>query len=211
MEKLIIKSITFIAGLKARQLGIATLMALGMVSASAQTPRLTEAKKSEVPALAAKSAVTVQLSQSRVVKGADGKEQLLDAKSVKPGDVIEYRVTYTNRSDKAVSGVVATLPIPVGLEYQSQSARPNAIPVQAATSDQVYGAEPLIHKIGGKTEPVPYADYRTLRWTIGQLAAHGQAIVSARAVVPVFAPTGASVAGAHAMPLAPPAIANARP
>ena len=37
---------------------------------------------------AADKTVSVALTQFKVVKGADGKEQLLDASSVKPGDVL---------------------------------------------------------------------------------------------------------------------------
>lgn len=182
----------------------ALVVALGVGSVAAQTPATAPAATKATAANAAvaakpAAAVTVLLTQAKVVKGADGKEQLLDAATVKPGDVIEYRATYTNRSAKPVTGVVATLPIPEGLQYQPLTAKPGATLVQAAVKGGDYSAEPLIRTVAGKVQPVPYAEYRSLRWSLGQLPAGGSAAVSARAFVQVFVPTAASgVAGAGA-------------
>ncbi len=43
------------------------------------------------------------LTQNKVTVGADGKEVLAPAAKAGPGDVIEYRVTYTNRSTVTVT------------------------------------------------------------------------------------------------------------
>ncbi|WP_323503886.1 hypothetical protein, partial [Cryobacterium sp. RTS3] len=59
----------------------------------------------------------MELIQAKVTKTADGKEHFSSADSIRPGDVIEYRAVYTNRTDKPVNGVIATLPVPEGLEY----------------------------------------------------------------------------------------------
>ena len=142
------------------------------------------------------SAITVELTQSKVVKGVDGKEQFLDATSVKPGDVLEYRATYSNRSAASVKSVVAALPIPEGLQYQPKSAKPFVAALQAATNDGKFGAEPLVRTVTGKTVPVPYADYRTLRWNLNELAAGAKTTVSARVVVQVFVPVVVPVAAA---------------
>ncbi len=141
------------------------------------------------PAAAAPSAVTVELQQHKVVRAADGKEQWLDATSVLPGDVLEYTATYTNKTGKPVSGLVADLPIPEGLEYLPRSAQPGAAGVKAAAKDGAFAAEPLMRKArDGKAEPVPYGEYRALRWTLGLLPAGGAATVSARAKVEVVVP-----------------------
>jgi uncharacterized repeat protein (TIGR01451 family) len=161
------------------------------------------------PALEAtqKKAVAVVLTQSKVVKDAQGKEQLVDASSVKPGDIVEYRAVYTNNTGKPVTGLVADLPIPEGLEYQPRSAKPGASLVQAATKEAVFGSEPLVRKAAGnKSEPVPYADYRSLRWTLGQLPANGSTAVSARAKVEAVVPPAPQVSAAT--PQAPPATAQ---
>ena len=145
----------------------------------------------------ARPAVTVELTQTKVIQGADGKEQFVDAATVKPGDLLEYR---------------ANLPIPVGLEYQPKSAKPATLQVQAATQEGKFSAEPLVRRIANQTTPVPYEDYRTLRWNLGQLPAGGQTMVSARVKVQTYiAPTAdAPIASGAALPNAPPpAVARA--
>lgn len=161
----------------------------------------------------AKPAVSVQLTQRKVTKDAQGKEQLIDAATVKPGDVLEYQATYTNTTSKVVTGLVGNLPIPEGLEYLPKSAKPGATLVKAATNDGVFAAEPLVHMVAGKTVPVGYGDYRSLRWTLGQLPANGVTVVSARAKVQVVVPSApmTSAAAAQAPPVAVRPAASATP
>ncbi|PIF73228.1 putative repeat protein (TIGR01451 family) [Variovorax sp. 54] len=177
--------------------GLGLLAAGGMAVALAQPATSVEAPRA--PATA--KAVTVVLTQSKVVKGPDGNEQLQDAATIKPGDVIEYKATYTNNTSKSVKGLVADLPIPEGLEYLPRSAKPGASLVKAATKDAVFEPEPLVRKLaGGKTEPVPYSEYRMLRWSLGQLPANGSTAVSARAKVEAVAPPPAPLASAAPPP-----------
>ena len=172
----------------ARFSAVATVGAGMLAMASLAAPA--SAQPAATPsAPVAEKTVAVALTQWKVVTGVDGKEQLLDASSVKPGDVLEYRATYTNHTGKTVSGLVADLPIPEGLEYLPRSAKPGAALVKAATKDGAYAAEPLMRKAANnKTEPVPYSDYRALRWTLGQLPAGGETAVTARARVEVVVP-----------------------
>ncbi|MGJ7528033.1 hypothetical protein [Variovorax sp. GB1P17] len=183
----------FAARMGAGAIVVASLSGLaGTAMAQSATAATEAAQKTQ------NKAVAVVLTQHKVVKDAQGKEQLLDAGSVKPGDVVEYQATYTNNTGKPVTGLVADLPIPEGLAYLPRSAKPGATLVQAATKDAVFGPEPLTRKVAGnKTEPVPYADYRALRWSLGQLPANGSAAVSARAKVETV------------VPLAPPAVVGA--
>ena len=138
----------------------------------------------------AKPAVDVVLAQSKVTRDAQGKEQLVAADAVKPGDVLEYRASYTNKSGKPVKGLVANLPIPEGLEYLPGTAAPGGEKVTAATKDGRFAAVPLSRMVNGKSEPVPYAEYRNLRWPLGELPASGTAIVTLRARVETAAPSG---------------------
>ena len=131
------------------------------------------------------------LTQFKVVKSKDGVEKLEDASKVNPGDVIEYQVTYKNNGNKAVAGMTANLPIPPGLEYQPGSAKPGNPQVKVAAADGAYAAEPLTRNIAGKTEKLPYKDYRSIRWTLGDLPAHGITTVTARAQVEKLAPPAA--------------------
>jgi uncharacterized repeat protein (TIGR01451 family) len=137
-----------------------------------------------------KAEATVQavLTQRKVVRSPEGVEKLEDASTVKPGDVIEYQVVYTNSGPKPVTGFVAELPIPEGLAYLPRSATPGESRVRAATKDGVYSAEPLTRNVAGKSEKIPYGDYRSLRWTLGQIPSHGVTTVSARAQVEAVVP-----------------------
>jgi len=143
---------------------------------------------STAQATATESAVEALLTQRKVVRSPEGIEKYEDASTVKPGDVIEYQVVYTNRGAKAVSGLVADLPIPEGLAYQPKSAKPGQSRVKVATKDGVFSAEPLSRNVAGKSENIPYADYRSLRWSLGQLPAHGVTTVTARAQVEAVVP-----------------------
>jgi len=151
------------------------------------------------PGAASEGAVRVHLTQARVEIEA-GKERLVEAESVKPGDVIEYRAVYTNTSKQSVSDLVARLPIPQGLEYVAKSAKASAglPPVQAAARDGKFAAEPLMVTEGGKKVAVPYDQYRELRWRVGAMEAGRSVTVSARARVP--APSQALPAASEVAP-----------
>lgn len=144
------------------------------------------------------------LLQFKVFKNAQGKEEFAEADSVKPGDIIEYRTIYTNNSGWPIAGLTAELPIPDGLEYLPQSAKPGAGKVQAATQNGAFAPEPLSRTVNGRAEPVPYNEYRRLRWALGALPARGLTTVSARARVE-------TATGPTARPAAPvaPALASA--
>jgi uncharacterized repeat protein (TIGR01451 family) len=147
------------------------------------------------PSGASAKPISVLLVQKKVLKDAKGVEQLVDAASVKPADIIEYHVTYTNISSKPVRGVVAELPIPEGLEYQALSAKP-ARDVLLAAKDVAYAKEPLVRKrADGKSEPVPYSEYRRVRWNLGVLAPGAAVDVYARAKVEVFSDKSQKTSG----------------
>ncbi|ACT51781.1 DUF11 domain-containing protein [Methylovorus glucosotrophus] len=137
-------------------------------------------------ATASQQAVTVNLIQNKVIKDEKGIEKRIEASSVKPNDVIEYRVTYKNVTDKPVKGLIANLPIPDGLEYQASSAKPSRNAVVAA-EDATYSREPLAKKQSdGTTKLVPYNEYRHVRWDLGTLAPGASVEVVARAKVEAF-------------------------
>ncbi|MDB5743496.1 MAG: conserved repeat domain protein [Polaromonas sp.] len=184
---------------------------LAMGGAGAQpTVAASQAISAATPAVV--KAVSVELTQSKVVKDAKGVEQLMNAPTVMPGDVIEYKVTYKNNSTKAVDGLVADLPIPEGLEYLPKSAKPGAALVKVAAKDGVYAAEPLMRKLpDNKSEPVPYNEYRALRWSLGQLPAGGIAAVTARAKVEVAAPSSPATAPKTAAAAAPSSAVTVKP
>lgn len=141
----------------------------------------------------AQAPVSIELTQFKVVEGPDGHERYLPADAVVPGDVIEYRATYRNNGQKPVGGLAATLPIPEGTHYLSKSAvAPAGLVSEAATADGAFGREPLMRKVKGPDgkwhdQPVPYAEYRTLRWPLGLLAGKREVTVKARVQVDLYA------------------------
>ena len=130
-----------------------------------------------------KQPLVVTLTANKVVKDASGKEVFSKADKVKPGDVVEYRANYANVSQAGLSAVVATLPIPKGMEYIDRTANPVAA---SATVDAVkYESVPLKRIVKDKagkqvTTLVPVTEYRALRWSLGNIQAGKVIAVSAR-------------------------------
>ncbi|MDQ7989682.1 MAG: hypothetical protein REI09_08620 [Candidatus Dactylopiibacterium sp.] len=116
--------------------------------------------------------------------GPDGRERFGPAEKVSPGDLLEYRARYVNRGDATARDVEATLPIPAGgVVYVADSARPRS--VLASTDGTLFEAMPLKRTVTlpdgrRQTELVPLAEYRYLRWKLGNLAAGGDVTVVSR-------------------------------
>ncbi len=126
--------------------------------------------------------VTVALTAHRIMV-SQGKEARLPAEQAKPGDVIEYRATYTNHGGSAVRDLQATLPVPAGLEYLPKTASP--VKLLASLDGKSFAPTPLTRRVklaNGKTElrEVPASEYRALRWSIGALGANADRTVVAR-------------------------------
>lgn len=141
-------------------------IALSVVSAHA-APAVTAAKK---------ESVQVKLEQFKVTID-NGKEMLATANQVRPGEVIEYRATYKNISTGAVKNLIATLPIPKGLEYQIKTANPLAT-AEASIDNVTFATLPLMD--ADKKQPIPTNKYRALRWKLQELGADKSIVVSAR-------------------------------
>jgi uncharacterized repeat protein (TIGR01451 family) len=133
-------------------------------------------------AAAADGNVDVTMQAFKVVTTVKGVE-LLPVTEAKPGDTIEYQVAYRNRGAQAARDVVATLPVPAGgMVYLADSAAPAA--VMASLDGKAYAPVPLQRTVvrDGRsiTETVPPAEYRFLRWTLGELRAGQSATVKSR-------------------------------
>lgn len=102
---------------------------------------------------------------------------------IKPGEVIEYQVTYQNLSGHPVQQLNATLPIPKETEFVPSSAQPSS--VLASVDGVNFAPLPLRHIIklanGRSSEQlVPITAYRSLRWVLGELAVKQKVTVTAR-------------------------------
>lgn len=155
--------------------------------------------------VAAKPDVETVLTRKKITLSADKKEVLIDTKEIKPGEIIEDRATSTNKGKATVKDLVLNLPVPAGTEYVGSSARP-PIGARASLGDGKYAPIPLKRKVklpSGKDgeEDVPYAEYRSLQWSLGELAAGKSVVVSARfRVTDVTTPAPATPASATPPP-----------
>ena len=132
---------------------------------------------------AEKEGVVVDMKHQKIVRGADGKENYTSADSAKPGDVIEYKAVYRNKGKKAATNLLATIPVPLGTDYLTGSAKPAK--VMASLDGKEYAPVPLKKEVtlsSGKKElrEVPYGEYRFLRWNLKTLEPGKNATVSMR-------------------------------
>lgn len=122
-----------------------------------------------------------RLVASKVVV-VEGRESLVEATSARPGDVIEYTATYRNAGKDPIKGLQATLPIPSQTEFIPGTARPAR--AMASLDGLTYAPVPLRRAAmrDGKPveEPVPYREYRALRWSAGELGGGETASFTAR-------------------------------
>ncbi|MGZ5033767.1 MAG: hypothetical protein ACXWAC_11270 [Usitatibacter sp.] len=126
-----------------------------------------------------------RLEARKVVATADGGETFGSAGLARPGDVIEYVVTYRNTGSEPVKNLVATLPIPPDTELVPGSARPAT--AQAGVDTKAFGDIPLkrsVQRDGVQVEePIPVGEYRYLRWFAAELAGEKSLKFSARVKV----------------------------
>jgi hypothetical protein len=130
-------------------------------------------------AVKATQPVRIELKAFRITTAA-GKEQAVEAKQARPSDIIEYRASYANTSKTAVKGLMATLPIPVDMQYTGVATPASA---EASTDGKLFASMPLVRQVGGKVVQVPLSEYRALRWRVAELQVGKTVVVSARARV----------------------------
>jgi len=133
----------------------------------------------------AKPGVETRLDVRKIVRAADGRESVVGADTAKPGDTLEYVVTYTNNTAQAVRDFQATLPIPQATEYIPGSAKPAA--AKASLDARSFEAMPLRRKVlrDGRDveEDVALREYRYLRWSAPELGAGKSLTYAARVKV----------------------------
>lgn len=132
--------------------------------------------------LAQSNPVTSNLVARRV-DTVDGKQVLVPADSVKPGDLVEYATTYRNTSARPIEKLVANVPVPDGTTFVAGSALPAA--AQASLDGNRYASVPLTRAVrlpdgSVRQQTVPLSDYRFIRWDIGTLASGAEATVRMR-------------------------------
>ncbi len=126
--------------------------------------------------------ITAQLDAQRVTV-VDGKETFSPATQAKPGELVEYRATYTNAGGQTARQVLATLPVPAGMEFVDHTAVPAK--VEASLDGRTYAPVPLkrpVRLANGRevVRLVPAAEYRWLRWPLAAMEPGSVRTVSAR-------------------------------
>jgi uncharacterized repeat protein (TIGR01451 family) len=141
--------------------------------------------------------VETRLEARKVVRDAEGRDSLVAAEAVKPGETIEYVATYRNTGQQPVRNLAATLPIPANTEFVSGSARPQD--AQASLDGRTFAPMPLKRRVvrEGRTveEEVPAREYRYLRWFPGELGGEKSLTFTARVRVVEAPPPGEPRAG----------------
>lgn len=130
---------------------------------------------------AAAPPLATELSLSRIVVRDDGKEAQFPAASVQPGDTVQYTALYRNQGKTTLNQVVASLPVPQGM--QLTTSLPDDL--QASIDGKTFARLPLMRKVqqaDGRwlDMPVPLADIRFVRWPARSLAAGEQFNASLR-------------------------------
>ena len=131
--------------------------------------------------------VSSVLEVYKITTNEDGDEIATQTSEVTPGDLIEYRLIYTNNLENGITQLRPVLPIPIGMEYLLDSADPNLEGASLSNSGS-FQATPLTRDVrqpGGTTttEEVPGREYRRLRWLVPSLEAGDQVILVARVKV----------------------------
>lgn len=151
----------------------ACVLALAAQAAQA-APRLSEVRLSVFKVVAAGSP-------------AGTPERLQPLQQVQPGDRVEYQARYENHASAVARGVLITLPVPAqGLAWLPPTEGGVAEPPTLASLDgERFEPLPLLrpHTLpdGRRVmRPVPVADYRYLRWQLGDVPAGASRTVRAR-------------------------------
>ena len=96
----------------------------------------------------------------------------MDRNALLPGDVVLYRLIFTNTTGAPVRNVEFKDPLPAGLRYVSGSASADREDVSIAYSidgGRTYSAEPMIEEtVDGETvvRPAPAEMYTHVRWLV---------------------------------------------
>jgi len=122
------------------------------------------------------SGVVSELKAFRITVDIDEGEQATEVTEISPGDLIEYRLTYTNNLGNSISELKPVLPIPAGMQYVPDTANPSLHQASVSTSGDNFGSLPLRRQVtlpsGLQTsEEVPQEEFRRLQWMVDTLGA----------------------------------------
>ena len=128
-----------------------------------------------VPALAQQAdttrALAITVSNRTAAAEADAGNARAD-ENARPGDLLRYRLTFTNRTGGPVQGVVLSNPIPSTIAFVGGSARSSRDDVQveySADAGRTWSAEPMEEVLvdGRRVQrPIPPERFTNVRWIV---------------------------------------------
>lgn len=126
----------------------------------------------------------------------EGEETLVERKTVRPGETIEYSIVHSNSTEDALTGLVVQAPVPEGvtITFGSQSSSVDArFEIQAEMEPETPGLEwsvlPAFRKVidedgTERLEPLPAEAVTAVRWSLDDaLPGLGSAVNTYRVVV----------------------------
>jgi len=123
-----------------------------------------------------------------------------DAATALPGDVVLYRLRFTNVTQGEVRGVVFTNPVPNGMRYVGGSAgadRNDVVTEYSIDGGRTYSVRPMVVNVvnGARVqEPAPPEQYSHVRWTVrGSISPGASVTAEFRAVLPAAEQRDSSV------------------
>lgn len=123
----------------------------------------------------AKGPVTGEIQAYIVTKDSDGQEKVLPAVETVPGQVMEFRIVFTNNGDSAVSGVKVVDPIPENTRFigNSHAADVDALFEVSIDGGESFESEPVIRletQADGtqKEVVIPPEQYTHVRWVASE-------------------------------------------
>ncbi len=107
-----------------------------------------------------------------LMAGDERHRGLADSNALLPGDVVEYRLVFTNLNATPVRSIELKDPIPSGLRYVIASAktdRDDTLIEYSIDGGATFSAQPMIEvMVDGKPQqrPAPVQRYTHVRWTV---------------------------------------------
>ena len=119
--------------------------------------------------------VQAELVAEKLVRTPAGEVSRQPAAAARPGDTVVYTAKYRNSGKDAARALVATVPVPAGMDYQGTQPGDKLAPALASLDGRSFAPVPLTRKVrtpqGEVVQQVPLAEYRFLRWNLPELAA----------------------------------------
>lgn len=132
--------------------------------------------------------VSSVLAVYKITVDAQGNEVATETTEVTPGDLLEYRVTYTNNDAGPITNLLPMLPVPTGMAYVKDSAQPALETASLSSTGTEFLPLPITRQVRQPdgtvtTVEVPVREYRRLRWMIESLDVGESVILVARVTV----------------------------